>query len=177
MRKTLQRKTIYGATVLAILLLVGGFAVASFINTITVTSTGQNNGTISGTSNTVWGTGTVSVSLVVATSTASCDVSPTAATSTVVYLIGGAACATSGSSEWWEEFVFPTVTYPASPASDTFYFYVVGGASGSASQTFTVSGAGSAVSGMVLAVYLDMGPSSGNPSQITGGISFTVTGS
>jgi hypothetical protein len=176
MRKMLQRKTIYGATIVAILLLVGGFAVANFINTITVNTTGQNTGTTSGAASTVWGSGAVTVSLKVATSSAACDVSPTAATATPVYLIGGAACAASGSTEWYEEFVFPPVTYPAA-GLDTFYFYVVGGYSGSASQTFTITGSGTDVTNMVLTVYLDMGPATGNPSQIGGGISFTVTGS
>jgi hypothetical protein len=176
MRKSIPRKTIYAATIVAIFAMVGGFAVASFVNSITVTSTGQNLGTVVG-GNTVWGGGSVSVSLQQATSTAACDLSPVAVAATSVYLIGGAACAASGSTEWYEVFTFPTVaSYPAT-GSDTFYFYVVGGAAGSAQQSFTISGGGTAVTNMVLTVYLDMGPSTANPTPITGGISFTVNGS
>ena len=177
-KRLFQRKTIYGATVVAMLLLITGFAVASYVNVITVSSSsGQNTGNSASTTNTVWGSGTVDVALVQATA-GTCPTTSISATSTTkVYLAAGSACGTSGANEWYEEFAFPSVNYVAG-ASDTFVFYVVGGYSGAASQTFTITNSGtSAISAMVLDVYLDMGPATANPSQVTGSISFTVTGS
>jgi hypothetical protein len=178
MKLKLRRRSVYIATIVAILAMAGGFALATFPNGITLggASSGQNSGTFSA-GNTIWEAAGASVALVQADSPAtSCALSVTGTVASV-YLNGAATCATGGTSEWYEEFQLAATE--AVGDSDTFNWYVVGGVPAAADQSFTL-GAQYGVSGptaVTLVVYIDMGPASTTPVATVSSISVTIAGS
>ncbi|MCI4353675.1 MAG: hypothetical protein L3K14_09915 [Thermoplasmata archaeon] len=170
----MRRRSVYIGTIVAVLAMAGGFALAAFPGTFTLfggTSSGQNTGTFTGGS-TIWSAG-ASVALVQAASpVASCALSYTG-TAANVYLAGSLACATGGATHWYEEFQL-TATEVATN-SDTFHWYVVGGAN-AADQSFTVAQSVTYTGAVTLNVFFDMGAATASPGTVTS-ISATVTGS
>lgn len=177
----LRRKSVYAATVVAMLALVGGLAVASIVNTFVITSTqGQNSGTF-GTSaaNTLFHNGG-SISLQPAAVGGSCSHTGTAGTpdavaaaaSTSVYIVGAdpttANCGTA--TEYYEEIAFASVTWAG--GSDTFAVYTTAGTS--SVEWFTVSGSYSGA--LSLDLFVSDGPNTATPLSITS-IDIVVTGS
>jgi hypothetical protein len=177
MGKGMQRRTVYAATVLAMLALTAGFVMAASLGGIVgPASVNQNAGTITTTSNTMFAT-SVNVNLVQATlsSSSGCDVSVAWATSGTpgtlsVYATGTNTCTSGGASsstDWFEEVSWTAVTVPTTSGSsitDTFYVTTSGGASPN-TVTFTVTTPANTATGTgALNLYLDMGPT------VTGGI-------
>jgi hypothetical protein len=184
MGKGIRRKTVFAATILAMLVMSTGFVVASVLTGLTVTQTGQNAGSITGPTSTIFATNspvTLTITLVQATAP-SCGASATwmsGSTLANVYISGTATC-TTNPNDWFEELNWTHVPSPGVGQSDTFYITTtfVGG-SGLNSATFTVSDitvADHSFAG-ILNVYLDAGPSSGGalPNAYTG-IDIAVSG-
>jgi hypothetical protein len=169
----LRQRSVYLGTIVAVLALIGGFAMATALSGITgPASVSQNAGTIVTTTNTMFA-GSVSVNLVQAAlaSSSLCDVSvawPSSPPSTplAVYVTGTNACISgAGATDWFEEVSWAAVTVPApsSTVTDTFYITTAGGASPN-TVTFTVTTPSGAAGGTgALNVYLDVGPT------VTGG--------
>ncbi len=168
----LRRRSVYLATIVAILAMTAGFAIAAFPNAFTLfggTTSHQNEGTfISGDS--IFSAG-ASVTLTQTAAPSTCyTVSYTGAAATV-FLDGTVTCATS-LTQWYEDFHF--LATEVSGDSDNFHWYVVGGVNG-ADQTFTVAGAGGYTGSVTLDVYIEMGVATANPGTLTS-ISATVAG-
>ncbi len=165
MSKTITRRGVLAGTVVAILVIAGGYVAAATLEGITTTQVGQNGGTFSGPSNTIFATGsgtTVTIQLVQAT-TSSSDCNPTAVTWTStsstanVYASGTVACSPSA-LQWFEELTWGGVVVPAGASqSDTIFIEVYDG-SNYASYQFTISDTGnSAMFTGTLNVYLAAG--------------------
>lgn len=174
----LSRKSVYVATIVAILAMVGGFALATFPAAFTGfggATSNQNSGTFTG-GNTIWSSG-ASVALVQGAAvplSSDCDVVAYAGTVATVYLDGSSTCASAagGGQQWYEEFTFNAVE--VNGYVDTFVWYVVGGPT-TAGQQFVVDGSATYIGGVTLDVYFEMGPNSANPVGLTS-ISATVSG-
>lgn len=143
-RSRIKRRTVYVGTVVAILAMVGGFALAT-LTTSTISNTGQN-GYVTSSGNTIW-TGTPSLapssdasacttSVVVGFSTTSGTTGLTATQS--AYVAGtSAGCNVASGGDFAEKFTLVTgsalvtCTGSASPCtstqSDTFYTYANAG--------------------------------------------------
>jgi hypothetical protein len=175
MRLKLRRKSVYVATIVAILAMAGGFALAAFPGTFTVfggASSNQNSGVFGG-GPTIW-SGGAAVSLIQATAATACDTVAYTTTAATVFLDGSALCTGQAGTQWYEDFHFTATE--AGTDSDNFAFYVTGGANG-AEQAFTVTASGTYTGAVTLDVYVEMGPASTSPVAITGTISATVSGS
>jgi hypothetical protein len=171
MRLKLRQRSVYAATIVAVLALIGGWAMATTLSGITgPASVNQNAGTITTPSGTMFA-GSVSVTLTQVTLASSglCDVSPSWATAGTpgtlnVYVTGTNTCTSGGLSsatDWFEELSWASVTVPTtttSPVVDTFYITTAGGASPN-TVTFTVTTPTSTTTGTgTLNVFLDVGP-------------------
>jgi hypothetical protein len=181
MRFKMRRKSVYVATIVAILAMVGGFAVATLFNgfgTSTVTNT--NAGTVgSSVGDTIYHNG---FSVTLASSSAAggaCQSGSIAGSAPVggvetdhIFVAGAAANCPSGTSEWYEEFSFSSVSV-ATAAVDTFTYATSGGTSTTTSFTLTLSGTETSES---LTVFVDDGPTSTTPVAITS-LTVVVTGS
>jgi hypothetical protein len=186
MGKAIRRRAVYAGTILAILIMATGFVVATVLSGITITQTGQNAGSITGPTNTIFATTspvTLTVTLVQATAPASsCGADATwlsSATTANVYISGTAAC-TTNPGDWFEELTWSNVPSTGDGQYDMFYITTTfAGGSGSNSATFTVSDVASIDAPFTgtLHVYLDAGPSSGGalPNAYTG-IDIAVSG-
>lgn len=169
----LRRRSVYVATIVAMLAMVGGFALATFPGVFTGfggTSSNQNSGTFNG-GNTIWSNG-ATAALVQGAQAPSCDAVAYVTTTATVYLDGSATCSTATGTQWYEEFNFTATE--VSGYVDHFAWYVVGGTN-PAEQAFSVAGSGSYVGSVTLNVFFDMGPTSANPLTLTS-ISATVSG-
>lgn len=169
----LSRRGVYGATIVAILAMVGGFALATFPAAFTGfggATSNQNSGTFTG-GNTIW-SGGASVALVQAAAPSACDSVAYVSTVATVYLDGSSTCASAAGTQWYEEFTFTAVE--ANGDVDTFVWYVVGGPT-TAGQQFVVDGSATYTGSATLNVYFDMGPNTANPGGLTS-ISATVSG-
>ena len=149
MSKAITRRTVLAGTIVALLLVTGGFVAAATLGGITTTQTGQNDGSITVTSNTIFATTTsttVNLQLVEATTTA-CSVSPYAATwnsgatSASVYMAGTAPCAPSTlTAQWFEELSWNGVVVPAGGTqSDSFFIQTTPAGSDFGYANFTIS--------------------------------------
>ena len=170
----LSRRSVYLATIVAILALTGGFALAGFPNVFTAfggTSSNQNQGSFTA-GNTIW-SGGAQVSLIQMAAPTTCYTVSYTGVTAAVYLDGAATCATGGATQWYEDFHFTATE--ATLDSDNFNWFVVGGSNG-ADQAFTVSDSGSYNGAVTLDVYIEMGAATANPGTVTS-ISATVAGS
>jgi hypothetical protein len=172
----LRRRGVYIATIVAMLAMTAGFALAAFPGTFTQFGGGtsnQNSGVFSG-GPTIWAGGaSVSLMQAAAPASSSCDSVTYATTAASVYLDGSALCSTATGTQWYEDFHFTATE--ASGDSDNFEWYVVGGANG-AEQPFTVSESSTYTGSVTLDVYVEMGAANVNPLTLTS-ISATVSGS
>ena len=176
MRLQLKRRSVYIATIVAILAMAGGFALATFPGVFSGfggATSNQNSGTYSG-GNTIWSAG-ATVALVQGAAPPACDTVAYAGTAAAVYLDGSQTCAngvTQASTQWYEEFNFTATE--VSGYVDHFAWYVVGGPT-TVGQLFNIAGSSGYSGTVTLNVYFDMGPASANPLTLTS-ISATVTG-
>lgn len=170
----LRRRSVYIGTIIAVVSMAGGFALAAYPGAFTLfggTNSGQNVGSFTG-GNTIWSAG-AAVSLVQAASPAALCTLAYTGTAANVWLAGSSVCATGGASHWYEEFQLTATE--AATNSDSFHWYVVGGANG-ADQTFTVSQSVTYTGAVTLNVWFDMGVATASPGTVTS-ITATVTGS
>jgi hypothetical protein len=175
MKLKLRRRSVYVATIVAILAMAGGFALATFPGAFSVfggTSSNQNSGTFNG-GNTIWSSG-AAVSLVQAAAPTACDTVAYTGAAATAFLDGSATCASAvgGGTQWYEDFHFTAAE--VNGYADNFAWYVVGGPT-TAGQLFTVSGSATYAGAVTLDVYVEMGPASANPLTLTS-ISATVSG-
>ena len=148
MSKTITRRGVLAGTVVAILVIAGGYVAAATLEGITTTQVGQNGGTFTGPTTTIFATNsgtTVTIQLVQATSSDDCDpaaVTWTSGTPTAnVYVSGTVAC-TPSALQWFEELTWNGVAVPAGAAqSDTIFIEVYDGTSYAYPQ-FTISDTG-----------------------------------
>jgi hypothetical protein len=167
----LRQRSVYLGTIVAVLALIGGFAMATALSGITgPASVAQNAGTIVTTTNTMFA-GSVSVNLVQETLASSglCDKNVAWATAgtpgTLSVNVTGTNTCTSGggssSTDWFENVSWAAVTVPTTTSSaviDTFYITTAGGSSPN-TVTFTVTTPAHTTTGTgALNVYLDVGP-------------------
>jgi hypothetical protein len=184
MGRTLSRRTVYAATILTILVMSGGFVLATVLSGITITQTGQNAGSITAPTNSIFATTgpvTLQITLVQATAVG-CGASATwvsTATTATVYMSGTAPC-TSTANDWFEELTWQHVPSTGVGQSDTFFITsTYTGGAGSTAVSFTISDttvADPAFSG-TLNVFLDAGTSAGGalPNAYTG-VDIAVSG-
>lgn len=171
-KRGVSRRTVYLATVIAMVGLSAGFVLAASVGGLTASTSGQNYGSVSAPGNSQFA-GSVSVNLAQTTAPASsCDQAATWTPGSpyagvFVYGDGTAACQTS-TAGWWEN-----VTFVASSAagSDTFFITTSGGAQ---ANSISFTEAVTATSG-ILSVYLYVGPASGAPTAFTS-ITIAVSG-
>ncbi|MFZ0830127.1 MAG: hypothetical protein WCB18_08040 [Thermoplasmata archaeon] len=169
----LRRRSVYIGTIVALLAMVAGLAVAAVSGIVFTTGTGnQNFGSIT-TGNTIYSSAsTVTLSLVSGDGlTNGCLLTTTYAGSAANIPVVGTGTTCLASNEWYDQLTFTGVNVPAS-ASDTFWIGVNGAAAGAG---FTVIGSGTAIVGGTLNIYIDDGPTSGAPAITS--VDVTVTGS
>lgn len=172
MKLNLRRRSVYIGTIVALVAMIAGFALASVGGITFAPGTGnQNSGTISP-GNTIYATTVATLTLVPTDGlTAGC-------LSTIAYVgttanipvvgVTGSTCPATG--EQYDELTFTGVSVPAS-ALDTFWISVNGAA---ANPAFTVTGSGSAITGGTLNIFIDAGPTSAAPGITS--ITVTVSG-
>ena len=122
MRLRTRRKIVYATTVLTLLALVGGYAAATLIST--VTSSGQNGFNVTAPTNTIYGGGSQTTDLVDTTASVCTPnggtVAPASGVTTAnVYVTGEVACQTS-TADWFEELSFHSATVSSATVTDTF---------------------------------------------------------
>jgi hypothetical protein len=155
----MKRRTVYVATVAAVLAMVGGFAMASLISTIS--SGGQNGYNVQAPGNTMYGGGSQSTNLVFTTApgctSSGGSVNPSSGTLTAdVYVSGPASCQTS-TADWFEEISFTSIAVPSATPSDVFTITV--GANSPVTVTVTYSGLTSGTSIVTTNVFYELGMS------------------
>ncbi|MGC2288430.1 MAG: hypothetical protein WA688_01050 [Thermoplasmata archaeon] len=111
----LRRRSVYVATIAAILVMVAGFALAGFISIIT--TGGQNGFSATSATGTSYATGTPSVNLVWTTASGTCGTPTVTANDADVYITGEVACQTL-SPDWFEELSFPGTSLVANPVDN-----------------------------------------------------------
>jgi hypothetical protein len=166
-----SRRGVYVATIVAMVTLVAGFAVAALYNGFgTTTVNGQNAGIVTAPTDTMYHAG-FSVTLLASTAASgTCQSGPIAGsgpTSGVetdnIYIAGAANSCPSGTSEWYEAFSFGSIVHSGA-ATDTFTFATTTG-SGTVTSIFTLTLSGTETS-EVLTVFVDDGPSASMPIAI-----------
>ena len=171
----LRRRSVYVATIVAILAMVGGFALASIPNGFTSSSTGnQNSGTVVSAGNTQY-SGGFTVTLVTLTpQSGGCGTSGTVTgggtTNVNVLLYTGSTCPQT--NEWYEEVSFSL----ASVATGVTHFYIdtVDSSGPGSSGLITITDT-AATGAATLNFYLDYGSSGAAMTSISS-ISIAVTG-
>lgn len=163
MKLKLRRRGVYVGTIVAMVAMIGGFALAALAGTFThQIITGQNVGSVSSTSNTIYSAGfTVTLSAATAP-TAGCQTGSVAGSSGVAeadnIYVEGAANSCPAASEWYEEFSFGTVSAASCTPScvDTFTFAttIPGPTTYSTSFTLTLN---AAATSETLVVFVDDG--------------------
>lgn len=158
MGRKLQRRTVYAATIIALLALVGGFAMAASFSTTTLTAT--QGGTTTTLTNTAWAGS--SVSAVFTTNGAGCTGSPvsvTSATAVSAYVNVGSVSGACALGDFAEEIVFTaTVPQGTSVLTDTFTIYSDSSYStGQATLTVAVTESGTGTYVAELDLYSDYG--------------------
>ena len=186
MKLKLSRRGIYVGTIVAMLAMIGGFALASLAGGFThSTVTGQNFGSVSGTANTIY-SGGFTVTLLASSAGTGCQSGAITGSTTIVagvetdnVFVEGAANSCSASGEWYEEFSFvPASTAACGGAScvDTLSFATTtGGTTTSTAFTLTTTAAATTED---LNVFVDDGPTAGGalPISITS-VSVVASGS
>lgn len=131
MSRAITRRAVLAGTIVALLAVTGGFVAAATLGGISPTQTGQNAGSISGPTSTIFATTsttTLNVQLV-ETTTTDCSVSVAAATwsydapSASLYMPGTMPCFESASAgQWFEELTWSGVPVPVGGTqSDSFF--------------------------------------------------------
>lgn len=147
------------ATVVAVLAMVSGFAMAALVSTIT--SGSQNGYTVTAPGTTMYNGGTQSTNLVFTKATACTANGGTVApantvTTANVYVTGEVACQTA-TSDWFEEISFTSTPVPVTGPSDVFAITVSTNAP--ISVTVTYSGLTVSVSIVTTNVFYEVGGS------------------
>jgi hypothetical protein len=167
----LRRRAVYFGTIVALVAMVGGLAVAAISGIVFTTGTGnQNFGSITS-GNTIYAAATVTLTLVSGDGLGSgCSTSTSySANAASIAVVGtGSACPATG--EWYDELTFSGVG-SSGAVSDTFFVAVNGGNAGGA---FVVTSSGT-ISSATLSIFVDDGPTTGAPAITS--LSVTVTGS
>jgi hypothetical protein len=168
----MSRRNVYIATVVAILAMAGGFALAAGFSGFSPTGGLVNAGTFT-TQNTMYaGTGSSQSIAVTTTTTGTCTSSgATGVAPGTIYIAGSVAC-DSTTSAWVEELTFvPATAGCTAPANcdDTFSFY---GLVSGTPYTVVVDQASLGTTTVVFALYL--GVSTAQPTA-TGSINVVVT--
>ena len=164
MKLKLRRRSIYVGTIVALVAMIGGFALAAGAFGGTFTSNGYNSGSaVSG--DTIYSAGGVSVSYA-PEATTGCSANPTttAVAATNVYV--GGTCVTG---DWYAAFTF-TATIVAGTGTDNFAVSEAGSNPAAGSIHVSVTYVGTET----LTVYLDLGTAT-PPASITT-VSAAVTG-
>ena len=191
MGKALKRRTVFAATVVAMLVMATGFVVATVLTGIIVTQTGQNAGSISGPTTTIFAAPPDGLSITLVQSTAgSCAANGSTTLWTAaghvanVYASGTAGCSLN-TNDWFEELTWtgvhsPGFVAPTGSADTIFIDTTFTGGTGSYSTTFTIAdelSADPAFANGVLNVYLDAGQSAngGLPNAYLG-VAIAVSG-
>ena len=175
------RKTVYIGTVVGVLALVAGFAMAAVFTSQTVTS--NQNGFNASTGNTVWSG--AAVTLGPGTSTNACDATPAAnpvsspASGSLSVTLGSSASKTfyygmtgsCSSSDFAEEWSFTMSVSTAATDADTFTIFstwtqVSTPASAVAADTITMIASGTGTSSVTLNLVVDIG-SNVSPASIS----------
>ncbi len=170
----LRRRSVYAGTIVALVAMVAGFALASIPGTFTTQTVGnQNSGVVTSSGSTQYAGG-FTVSLVTLSPASACATTGTVTggltTNVNVLLYSGSTC--PATNEWYEEVSFSLTTV----AAGTTKFYIDSvdtngqGASGPITITDVV-GTGAAT----LNFYLDFGPTSAAMPTISS-ISIAATG-
>jgi hypothetical protein len=149
----LRRKSVYIGTIVAMLAMVGGLAMGSFIST--VSTGGQNGYSVTSATGTSYATGAPSVNLVWTTATA-CTASGTvssAGPNAAAYVTGQVACQTA-TPDWFEEISFPGTALVANPTDN---FAVTVGTN--APITFSVALTTTATHAITTDVFYEVGAS------------------
>lgn len=132
MPKLVHRRAVVAGTVVALLVVTGGYVVAASLSGLTITQTGQNAGSITTPTDTIFASDKVSsinINLVQAVPT-TCGVNglwsgadPPTSANLSVFMDGTAAC-TDAVNEWFEELTWIGVTVPGVHQNDTFFITV-----------------------------------------------------
>jgi hypothetical protein len=189
MRSTIRRRTVYIASVVSILALIGGFALAALGNFSTISSNQNVVSTTLGT--TVWNPATDALSPSFLTSAATCISASTATfsgtsanTQNACIKVATAATETSvASGDFVEEFTFtlavttttPTTCVSTTVCTDTFTVtFTTSTGNGGVAYTVDLTDPTTSGGNDILNVYLDFGASA--PSSITA-MDIVATGS
>jgi len=126
--KPVSRRAVIAGTVVALLLMAGGYVVAATLGGITPSQTSQNAGSISTPGNTIFATtGAVTANVILEEGMPSnCgDSEPwnTANYNDTVYMAGTEPC-TNGQLEWFEELTWLNVPVPGYGQLDTFFITI-----------------------------------------------------
>jgi len=154
----LRRRSVYVATIVAMLAMVGGLAMASFITT--VTTGGQNGYSVTSATGTSYASGTPTVNLVWTTATGTCGTPTVAANDANVYISGQAACQTA-TPDWFEELSFPGTSLVANPVDN---FAVTVGTN--APVLFTVSLITTSAHAITTDVFYEVGTAAATTSNV-----------
>lgn len=149
----MRRRSVYVGTIIAMLAMIGGLAMASYIST--VTTGGQNGYSVTSATGTSYASGTPTVNLVWTTAsacTSSGSVSPGGPTANV-YVSGQATCQTSN-PDWFEEISFPGAALVADPVDQ---FAVTVGTN--SPVTFTVTLTATHLEAITTNVFYEVGTS------------------
>jgi hypothetical protein len=149
----MRRRSVYVGTIVAMLAMVGGLALASFVST--VTTGGQNGYSVTSATGTSYATGTPTVNLVWTTATA-CTASGTvssAGPTASAFVAGPVACQTA-TPDWFEELTFPGTALVANPVDN---FAVTVGTN--APVVFSVSLTTTATHAITTNVFYEVGTS------------------
>ncbi len=113
----LNRRSVYIGTIVTILAVVAGLAVAAFITT--VTTGGQNGYSVTSATGTSYAVGTPTVNLVWTTATTCTASGPVTPGTNVagVYVTGPVACQTA-TPDWFEELTFPGFALVTNPVDN-----------------------------------------------------------
>jgi len=122
MRLRVRRRVVYVTMGLTVLAMIGGFAAASLIST--VTSGGQNGFNVTAPTGTMYGGGSESTNLTFvkapACTSSGGTISPgSGVLVSNVYVTGEVACQTA-SADWFEKLSFTSTAVPSVSPSDTF---------------------------------------------------------
>jgi hypothetical protein len=189
MAKPISRRAVFAGTVVALLLMSGGYVIATTLSGISPTQTSQNAGSITAPTSTIFASDAVtSINLeLVQQSTNLCGLGTTWSSSNSnasVYMVGTAPCYNSSTSagdnpQWFEELTWSGVSVPGVGQTDQFFITtaVAGPAYAYASFQILDNTAADGLFTGQLHVYLAAGPATagGLPNAYTG-ISIAVSG-
>jgi hypothetical protein len=129
MSKPISRRAVIAGTVVALLLMSGGYVIATTLSGISPTQTSQNAGSITAPTNTIFSSNNVSsinIQLIEGEAVdcgLSADWSSTVGANASVFMDGTAAC-TNSTQEWFEELSWVGVNVPGVGQNDTFFITV-----------------------------------------------------